>query len=76
MRAQCTVDGVEHTNSNPLVPVAQHTVRQSNLDTGLSETLSLYFLPPTFQKPLDELENVKKGGAAVAAGVLFMLILL
>lgn len=76
VRAQCTVDGVEHTNSNPLVPVAQHTVRQSNLDTGLSETLSLYFLPPTFQKPLDELENVKKGGAAVAAGVLFMLILL
>ena len=36
VRAQCTVDRVEHTNNNPLVLVAQHTVRQSNLDTGLS----------------------------------------
>lgn len=75
VRAQCTVDGADHTHANPLVPIAQ-TTRQSNLDTGLSETLSLYFLPPSFQKPLDELEKVKKGGAAVAAGVLFLIILL
>jgi len=46
------------------------------MDTGLSETLSLYFLPPAFQKPLDELAKVKKGGAAVAASVIFLLILL
>lgn len=75
MRDQCTVNGVTHTPGTPLIPIAQNTVRQ-NPDTGLSQTMSLYFLPPSFQKPLDELEKVKKGGAAMAAGVIFLLILL
>ena len=78
VRSQCSVgtDGVTHTHSNPLIPIAQHTVKTSNLDASLSQTLSLYFLPPSFQKPLDELAQVKRGGAAVAAGVLFLIILL
>jgi hypothetical protein len=78
IRSQCTVgdDGTTHTHSDPLIPIARHTVRKSTMDTGLSETLSLYFLPPAFQKPLDELAKVKKGGAAVAASVIFLLILL
>ena len=65
-----------HTHVEPLIPIARHTVRQSTLDAGLSESIAMYFMPPSFQKPLDELAKVKQGGAAMAAGVIFLLILL
>lgn len=79
IRVSCTIGASlddMHTHVEPLIPIARHTVRRSTIDAGLSESIAMYFMPPSFQKPVDEFAKVKKGGAGAAAAVIFLLILL